>query len=270
MRCRPTPDARHNQVDGPFLHTLMQASPSAERIVLYAQMVVEASIHRTVALHAARIRAAADTDGAGDVVAERIATTNDEALGMLDAVEKRWAGIGEDPVIPETPEPERARHSAQPVPAEAAVVASLLDDPAQIDELSRWLTPDDFSHPALRAVYAAALTVRARGEPADPVTVMWECHRHGAFTHRRFGADDLARLSRQGVPGYAISAGRDVLLVSLRGIASDTADKVARAAMRPELTPSALVQTTRPRLERVAQVGNRWRQATTPAVSAGL
>ena len=190
-------DARHNQVDGPFLQTLMQASPSAERIVLYAQMVVEASIHRTVALHAARIRSAADTDGAGDVVAERIVTTNDEALGMLDAVEKRWAAIGEDPNGPVTPEPERGRHSAQPVPAEAAVVASLLDDPAQIDELSRWLTPDDFTHPALRAVYAAALTVRARGDPADPVTVMWECHRHGAFTHRRFGADDLARLSRK-------------------------------------------------------------------------
>ncbi|ORT59159.1 DnaB-like helicase N-terminal domain-containing protein [Streptomyces sp. CB03238] len=65
------------------------------------------------------------------------------------------------------------------VHAEQAVLGAVLLEPGQLDRLSPWLRPEQFSRPAHTAIYAAMLKLKAGGHPAaatgagDPVPLAW-------------------------------------------------------------------------------------------------
>jgi hypothetical protein len=82
------------------------------------------------------------------------------------------------------------------------------------------------------------LTVHARGEAVDPVTVLWQAHADGVVLGDSFSADHLLAIGEHSVPGFAAVAARDVLVASLRRTATTTA---AGAAIDGD--PHALGQT---------------------------
>jgi len=259
---RVTEDARHNDVDGGFLQTLMASSPVPARAAIYGRMVVESSIHRTVAAYAARLGYAAVTDGATDVVAANIIDHVEAINSGLAEVETRWPA----PVPSATSAPSRPSRRSGTVPAEATLVASLLYYPSQLPEVSSWLEPSDISHPGLRETYAAMVVTHARGDPVDPMTVLWETHRRRGLQPRKYAADDLIRLSQSGLPGFAANAGRDVLLASLRRHAAHAAGSIGWNAMRPELDPPALVAAARRDLQSAQDAGHRWQKSIAQSV----
>jgi replicative DNA helicase len=65
----------------------------------------------------------------------------------------------------------------RPVPphsqeAEESVVGGILLHPVAFNKVAEFLTPDDFYHPALRAIYEAMMELERSGKPIDSITVV--------------------------------------------------------------------------------------------------
>jgi replicative DNA helicase len=60
-----------------------------------------------------------------------------------------------------------------------ATIGGLLLDPGQVDEISRWLRPSDFTRPLCGELFELIAAMRGDGKPVDPVTVLGELQRRG-------------------------------------------------------------------------------------------
>src|SRR5450432_2637040 len=56
--------------------------------------------------------------------------------------------------------------------AEESVIGGILVHPAKFNEVAEFLTPEDFYHPALRAIYEAMIELDATSRPIDSLTVV--------------------------------------------------------------------------------------------------
>ncbi len=56
--------------------------------------------------------------------------------------------------------------------AEESVIGGILVHPAKFNEVAEFLTPEDFYHPALRAIYESMLELDATSRPIDALTVV--------------------------------------------------------------------------------------------------
>lgn len=63
------------------------------------------------------------------------------------------------------------------IEAERGVLGSLIIDPEALDQIADKLTPDDFYRESHRAIYQAILTITARHEEADYITIQDELER---------------------------------------------------------------------------------------------
>jgi replicative DNA helicase len=70
-RVIPDAEARRN-VDGPYLHTLMESCPNPSRAAIYGRMVLEASIHRRVWDKAKHLEYVVGSDSAADVAIKQL------------------------------------------------------------------------------------------------------------------------------------------------------------------------------------------------------
>jgi len=262
-------NARRNRVDGPFLHTLIATTPAASRAPLYGRMVLEASIHRAVAYHAGHLAYAAQVAPVEIALQEAAA-----AQEQLATLEQRWRavseGAAEPPGEPAADDTASVRSSdAEALPAETRLVASLLDNPAQLSGIRGWLEPEDIAHPGLRATHAALCHLHTRGDPIDYITVAWEISR-APGDDMRLSPDDLAALARTALPGHAAYAGREVLVHSARRHLRHTAAALEGAAMRPEHGPTRLLAHAHAQLATARAFDERLAVSGTPPPSAGI
>jgi hypothetical protein len=179
-------DGDHPTITALDLHSYVQATPAASQQlgtqhlrsnhVIYARRVLEASARRIVAIAGSRIHEATEHSrenphlGVGDI-AVTLAQTH-QRLAVLGERLRHAQGYPGSLItaalggpIQDTPEPEPAesRHGPASGPltiravleAERELLASCLTNPAVHAELTRWLTPSDFSRPEHAATWAA-------------------------------------------------------------------------------------------------------------------
>lgn len=242
-RILPDAESRRN-VDGPYLHTLMEACPHPSRAAIYGRMVLEASIHRRTADRAVHLGYVAQAEAPADVIFDQLREETEQWLSELETLAQRWAAAGGEPaggVAPEvrfetaTPEDQASD--------EVALVASLVAAPWQYAQIQTWLEPADFTRTDMKAIYLAIADLHEQGQPTDEVTIMWAalCHNPGSIG---VDGDYLNRLRETGIPGYAPVAARQVLNSSLLRATSETIVQVHAVSRMPQVRPADLIETS--------------------------
>src|SRR5262245_53841892 len=71
------------------------------------------------------------------------------------------------------------------VEAEESVIGGVLVHPKTFNQVAEFLTPDDFYHPALKAVYESMIELDANSKPIDQLTVVEQMKAMATFEKLR-------------------------------------------------------------------------------------
>jgi replicative DNA helicase len=165
-------------LDAPYLHTLISACPRPEHAPVYAQMIRAEHVRRTLREHAVRLGQLAHDSTFPEPAAAVLEQA--DALGrFIDRAEPQW------PRQP-GPVPRAVPAAAIETPAEEDLDAErllLAAATARPDDLSHlvWLHPGDFRLPLHQGLYRALTAMARRGEPIDPITVLWNAQQHAVL-----------------------------------------------------------------------------------------
>ncbi|MFD3332188.1 DnaB-like helicase N-terminal domain-containing protein [Streptomyces sp. NPDC058700] len=131
----------------------------------------------------------------------------------------------------------------------------------------RWLAPEDFTDPLHAGLWQCASTLAHRGEPLDPVTVMWEAQHRGLLAAGVTAADLVALLSTAALPPehWGIQIAERALLTRAR----HTAGRITAYTEDPANTVHQLITGGRRALADLTAVRRRWQQATRPLAEPG-
>jgi replicative DNA helicase len=227
---RPLPPA-----DGAFLVDCMQACPADERVAIYGRMVLESSVRRRIADHAAGLRQRAEQATTADDL-NRVFFAVDTMRRDVEQLHRREArahgALAPTPVTPPhldpIPRDRRHRDSAD----ERAAIRALVDQPAAMTRVSTWLNPDDFTDWDCRLVYAQLQGMHREHKPIDPLTVAWNAARVGLDPT---AASALASGTQRDTPVHAEAAARRVLQRSVQATLVATAQQLGRTlAQHPQ------------------------------------
>ncbi|MFB7128240.1 DnaB-like helicase N-terminal domain-containing protein [Kitasatospora sp. NPDC056273] len=247
-----------------YVHTLVAACPRPAHAPLYGRMVLEGSVHRTVAEHADRLLAVARED-AGQNEVHGTAAQADVLSGVLDDLAKRW-GTHPRATAPRTPPlsaPGQPPATAQ-AEDEQFLLSLLVHQNGAIGEVFDWLRPQDFAHPGHGQLYRCLGALHHRGEPIDPVTTLWEVQRRGLLAEGTLTEEQLAPVLRDGAAGSAEWLGEQLLRSSLTRTAAGAAQQIAAHADDRRLAPGQLIGHALHALGPLDEVRARWRTATSP------
>ncbi|OII62123.1 replicative DNA helicase [Streptomyces sp. CC53] len=243
-----------------FMHTLVSACPRPDHASAYAAIIRSEHARRTVRLHAERLaQAAADTtvpDRPGHALAAA-----DALAQHLDELACRFPSHSAS--LPRTPPPPPAPPAdrEEALEAEQLLLANAVSWPAYVKEM-RWLTADDFLHPAHAGLWQCVTALVHRGDPVDPVTILWEAQHRGVLAAGVTPADTLALLSTPaGSPEYW---GERLVERTLLGRARHVAVRVTAYTDDPANSVHQLVTGSRRALADLHSVRSRWQRATRP------
>ncbi|MEV8590881.1 DnaB-like helicase N-terminal domain-containing protein [Streptomyces sp. NPDC051180] len=245
------------------LAQLANACPDPRTAPLYGGMTLEAAIHRAVEHAGEELRHTVRRTETDQVLAAlEQADRTGQRIAQLDAAWKAAPEVVRNlldtqPTQPVAPVPRTARARTD-LQAEAETVASLLYQPRQLDEVTRWLSDQDFSHPELSAVYRAMVTLDERHAPIDPLTVAWEAQRHPG---PQPSEQVLAELEKGGTPGTAAYTGEQVLHTAALDRIDQAGHDIRNYARHPALAPGALVDHAGQALQPVIADHERVRHA---------
>jgi replicative DNA helicase len=289
-------DGREN-LNGPYLHTLMHTAPTprGRQPEIYALYVAEAAVRR-------------DLDRGGMRVAQ-VGEANLELVGLLSAVEtalnqvnalqQRWRSVSGDRAVASTitrglaegggpievprVDPDSITSGLDvwsPAPdeqtlrtAEESVLGHVLLNPALIGDLVDRLLPEDFADTELGNAFRAAVALHGQpfGPEVDAVTVAWEQQRQspqhgpGAAVQRLMDVQDRTPL---GSPSFAVDI---VMRAALARMISHAASSARQAAQHPGLQPSDVLHTTQLAYEAVRTTADRMTgQASTASRMTGI
>ncbi|MBD0692432.1 DnaB-like helicase N-terminal domain-containing protein [Streptomyces sp. CBMA123] len=247
-----------------YLHTLVAACPRPAHAPLYGRMVLEGSIHRTVAEHADRLLAVARED-AGQHEVHGTAAQADVLAGVLDDLATRWgtrprAAAPRTPPLPAAGEPPAAAQTED----EQFLLSLLVHQNGAIGEVFDWLRPQDFAVPGHGQLYRCLGALHHRGEPIDPVTTLWEVQRRGLLAEGVLTEQQLGPVLRDGAAGSAEWLGEQLLRSSLTRAAAGAAQQIAAHADDRRLAPGQLISHALHALGPLEEVRARWRTATSP------
>jgi replicative DNA helicase len=244
---------------------LLWVAPVRPQPLRYAAMVLECSLRREVAGQGVLLRASALstalTQGRRPVVVGTALV--DDALA---AGEGRWQLASGESLMVSATHPELApalRNLDRFLAAdkfltahpdldlqqvrdhERRLVAAMVSHPAEVEGVSRWLSPDALVDRPWRAVYAALLEFVDRGKPVDAVTVAWQVQ----HSSRQLGpGPDPGDLIRA-VDAAAVDDPRYYSRPVAADIVRRTADSAARtlqaAADNPGIDVPDLFETAR-------------------------
>jgi replicative DNA helicase len=249
--------------DAAYAHTLVSACPRPAHAPVYGRMVLEGAIHRTVTEHATRLRQTA-REAAGHGGPEAALIQADVLAGVLDDLARAW-GSDPTPAPPDHPYP-AAPQPPGPSPAaaddEQALLAILANRPGGMDDVT-WLRPGDFTTPAHQHLFRCLAALHHRGEPIDPLTVLWEARHRGLLTGHTLTPGHLAALAAPG-PGGAAWLGERVLRTAVLRTATTTALAIRALAADPTLAPGRLIAHAQHALTSLDEIRTRWHTATTP------
>ncbi|MEU0629153.1 DnaB-like helicase N-terminal domain-containing protein [Streptomyces sp. NPDC005989] len=248
-----------------YAHTLISACPRSAHAPVYGRMVLEGAIHRSIAAHAIRLHQAARADALQGGV-EGSLDYADVLSGVLGDLARRW-GTEPRPVAPATP-PATAPAVPPPVRAdrtaedERFLLAVLTERPKAMDEVVGWLRPGDFAAPAHGQVYRCLAALHHRGEPTDPITLLWEAQRRGLLTDGTLSGDQLTAICDGVGAGSAEWLGEQVLRSSVARTAAASARAVRALAENEALPPGQLINHALHALGPLDEIRTRWQDAS--------
>lgn len=248
-------------VDTDYLHGLARACPDPADIAIYARMVAEAQVRRTLASYAERIELPTINPGQDPEPGylPRLA----EALRRQASLEPDISEKNNPAPVPyvnsATAEPVSALETLTRARQEELVLADLLQHRGQVADIE-WLSPEVFAPGPRREIYETILTVDSYGEPVTELTVEWELDRRRNDPRRQEqpeldrndpanSPDYIARLAVTAVAvGAAVEIGGQLLADELRvSFATDAAKVLARgteSALQSETAATAQLQAT--------------------------
>ncbi|PKV84335.1 DnaB-like helicase N-terminal domain-containing protein [Streptomyces sp. TLI_146] len=244
-----------------YLHSLIQVCPWPQHAATYARMVRADHARRSLRLHAERL-----AQTAVDIaLPHRAKATVQQAATLahfLDDLSGRFTPHPSS--LPRTalpPAPARDT-SEEALDEERLLIATATAYPAETSQM-RWLVPEDFALPLNAALWQCLAALAHRGDPLDPVTVLWEAQHRGLLVHGITPADLLALLSTPvGSPEHW---GEKVLERALLSRAQTVAASIAAFTDDLANSPHQLITGSRRALADLNAVRGRWRQATGPA-----
>ncbi|MFF8779545.1 DnaB-like helicase N-terminal domain-containing protein [Streptomyces sp. NPDC015140] len=241
-----------------YLHTLVQVCPWPRHAPAYARMV-EAE-HARRRLHTAAERLVHTVrDASLPHPVQTVLTEADALAAVADDIATRFpprAGV-----LPRTPAPPppAAPHPTETAEEEQLLLATATAYPAGIDSV-RWLLPDDLTVALHTGLWQCLTALARRGEPVDPVTVLWEAQQRGLLDDGS-APDEVLRMLAEPA-GSVEHWGERALQRSLLATAEHTGRRIQAYADDPANTPFQLVVGARRALADVAAVRTRWQHAT--------
>ncbi|MFK8912696.1 DnaB-like helicase N-terminal domain-containing protein, partial [Streptomyces sp. YS-3] len=281
MRTAPAPDAEQHRTSpawlntvldaarrhapgltASYLHTLIQVCPWPSHAATYARMVRADHARRSLRLHAERLAQTA-VDTALPHRGKATVQQADALAHFLDDLSGRFAPHpGSLPRIPLPAAPARDT-SEDALDEERLLIATATAYPAETSQM-RWLVPEDFALPLHAALWQCLAALTHRGDPVDPITVLWEAQHRGLLVHGIAPGDLLALLSTPvGSPEHW---GEKVLERALISRAQTVAVRILAFTDDPANSPHQLITGSRRALADLNAVRSRWQQATGPAL----
>jgi replicative DNA helicase len=247
-----------------YTHALVASCPHPAHAPVYARMVLDGAIHRTVAEHAVRLHQVARADAVQGEV-EGVLHHADVLAGVLADLARRW-GSELSPLAPATtsataPAGPLARME-QVVEDEHLLLAVLVDQPGALDEVAAWLMPGDFADPAHGRLYRCLGALHHRGEPTDRITVLWEAQRRGLLADGTLTAERIDAICNSPGTGSAEWLGERVLRSSVTRTAAASARAIRALADDGALAPGRLIGHALHALGPLDDVRARWRSAS--------
>ena len=261
------PQARLNTVAGPYLHELMASPGGLGRSAVYARLVLQASVLRTLTDYAHDLaRTARLTEQAPDSVpalVDAIRATHAHAQALQRRLEEADPAYLTQPAgIVGPPEP-RPWTLPDQTGLEAELVDAIADNPDVIDRIRGWLTADDFATGPHASTYASMLALARAGMPIDHVTTQWNrrdqlaCSEavpaHLVATRTRCTSHETVRLARQ------------LLARSVGTRTRAAADAIAALDHDPVPSSRQRLRTAIHRLDRLLLDTARWFEPGHPA-----
>ncbi|THC52573.1 DnaB-like helicase N-terminal domain-containing protein [Streptomyces sp. A1499] len=258
-----------------YLHALVQVCPWPSHAPAYARMV-EAEHARRRLLTAAEHLIHTVHDASLPLPAQTVLAEADALAAVVDDIANRFPP--RSGVLPRTPapSPDLAPDHTEAAEEEQLLLATATARPDDIDAV-RWLLPDDLTLPLHAGLWQCLTTLARRGEPIDPVTVLWEAQQRGLLDNGREPGEVLRMLAE---PAGSVGHWAErALQRSLLATAEHTGRRIEAYAGDPANTPFQLVVGARRALADIAAVRTRWQHATgatppqqrrtAPAIRAG-
>ncbi|MFI1885959.1 DnaB-like helicase N-terminal domain-containing protein [Streptomyces jumonjinensis] len=254
--------ARHDArvLTASYLHTLVQACPDPRHAPAYARMIRSDHARRTLRTHAGRLAQTATTPLQPDPATAVLAQA-DILAQHLDGLAAQFAPHPGS--LPRTPAPRDPPRNTGPdvLDEERMLLATATAHPGDLARM-RWLLPADFALPLHAALFHCLTSLAHRGEPVDPVTVLWEAQHRGLLLHDITPADLLGLLSTHA--GSPEHWGDKILRRALLHQAHTTAERIRTLADDPANSVHQLVTGSRRALADLTAIRTRWRPPITP------
>ncbi|MET9430030.1 DnaB-like helicase N-terminal domain-containing protein [Streptomyces sp. NPDC003036] len=243
-----------------YLHLLISACPRPEHAGAYAAMVRSGHARRSIRLHAEALAQAAQNVTVPDRPVHVLAAA-DALAHHLDTLART---VPTHPgTLPRTPlpPPPVSPQDDEAEDQERMLLASAVSAPASVGHM-RWLAPEDFTDPLCAGLWQCVSALAHRGEPLDPVTVMWEAQHRGLLAAGVTAADLVVLLSTAALPPE--HWGIQIVERALLARAWHTAGRITAYTEDPANTVHQLITGGRRALADLTAVRRRWQQATRP------
>ncbi|MEU1819903.1 DnaB-like helicase N-terminal domain-containing protein [Streptomyces roseifaciens] len=224
-------------------HTLVNFCPQPDHAAAYGRMVLAGHTRRIIAEHAQRL--ADSTRSAKDptLQAEAVSAQANALTTALDDLSQRWRAHsgatprgGSPPPLRELP-PNDQRHAD-----EQAFLSAVTTRPNELGDIRSYLSPEDFADPLHQQLYRCLTALHHRGEPIDPITVLWEAQHRGVLASTT-PETVLTTCARSGNdPDYWATRILDHALLSTTAA---SAELIKLAVDDPTMTPQQLITVCR-------------------------
>ncbi|MFD9817513.1 DnaB-like helicase N-terminal domain-containing protein [Streptomyces violascens] len=255
-------DAARPQAPGltaTYLHNLIQVCPWPKHAPAYARMVRADHARRMLRLHAERL-AQTSMDATLPNPATATMAQADTLGQFLETLSSQFAPHPGS--LPRTQPPQAPPRNVgeEVLGEERALLATAVAHPAELQDM-RWLQSEDFALPLHAALWQCLTSLVHRGEPVDPITVLWEAQ------HRHLLADGLAPSDLMALVSTPVGSpeywGEKVLQRALLARAHAVASRITAYTEDPANTPHQLITGSRRALADLTSLRTRWQHTTT-------
>ncbi|WP_189449176.1 DnaB-like helicase N-terminal domain-containing protein [Streptomyces abikoensis] len=244
-----------------YAHTLISSCPQPKHASAYGHMVLADHTRRTVAQHAARLCQAVQEAPGLDAGVDLTCARADELADVLEQLARRWRphpGSLPRTKVGLTPSPNE--DTGDRVHVEQAFLSAVTHQPTKLREVRAYLTVEDFADPVHQQLFRALAALDHRGDPVDPVTVLWEAQYRGAFTRTTTTPQEVLAICEPSGNDPIYWAVR-VLGQSLISTAAEVSTRIKALAADATLTPHQLITASRRAHGDLTLIRLRWHRA---------
>jgi replicative DNA helicase len=230
--------------DAPYLVEVMQETPSPTRAAVYGRMVLEMSIRRHVVEGAIRLRQRTE-EATTSAELNLVFADVDAIRRALEALHRRESLAADSHSVAPAIDPTLGHLMRFPrqeeLAAEQAAVLTLIEQPARIGEVAKWLRPSDFGDDESGSLFKELVALHEANNPIDRVTVAWRAAKVGI-------EGPLCNALSQGRERLAgeidpVDCSRRVLEQSVKAAVIATSEELASSATDPRLNASTVAYT---------------------------